>query len=510
MNNAVGIAQTFGYIKARQQKYPEHLLMSAREARWTMPDAGTYENQAALYTKLSWIYSAISRTAETAAVQQLSVYKLQGEERKDIPNHPLELKLSDPNPKESGYELMVGTYSFLSLTGNCYWWLNKTSEKAEPSEIWIIPSYKMMPIPDEKMYLKGYAYSPTIGAEAIQIPTWQIAHFKTFNPLHEFLGLSGIEPLATISATDLRAQDWTSRFFGDNNARLPGILAFKDSLGDLAWNKIKSDTEQAAKERNFLMLRGVGDQVSWIQAAVGQKDMQYIEQRQFTKEEIYSIYAPGLASMIDVNATEANSKAGKQTYLEFAVYPRLIAVQQKITKNVLPAYGENLVAEYEDPRQVDRAIELDEQRQFAMTHTINEVRKEYYQDDELEDERGLLLPAQVGASPISMAIVTGEEPEIPPQFQQAQEPEQPIEEQPVEESEEQPPENPESEPVKAELKRWERKAINAVKRDKSAAVEFKSDIISPALKGAILGALECVKSVDDVVQVFNNVWLGYP
>lgn len=512
----------FGYLKAGsasagQTKYPAHLLASAGAEAWSMPSPGVYENQAKLYAKLSWVYGAISRTAETAALQPLNVKELKGEETEDIPNHDFELLLNDPNPLHSRFEFFTATFSFLALTGNSYWWLNRASEEEPPAEIWIIPSYKIMPEPDNKLYLKGYIYEPGNGEEPVPLPPWQVVHFKSFNPLHEFVGMSAVEPLATTSATDLKAQDWSYRYFGENNARLPGILAFKDIINDPQWNDIKSDVTNAAKMRNFLMLRGVGDNVNWIQAAASQKDMQYIEQRDFTKNEIYSIYAPGYASMVDVNATEANSLAGKQTFLEFGIWPRLVAVAQKITKGILRAYGEKLVAEFDDPRQVDRTLELEEQKLYAISHTINEIRQKYYEDDELEDDRGLLLPAQVGLLQIPVEWVTGEEPEPVPtpllQGPVADPNAVPgIEEEPFEPEEGgSPPAQPEMPgEVRADLRRWHHHALNALKKKKPAATTFTSNKIPPALGAAIGEALKGAQNAAEVNAIFRNAWIGYP
>lgn len=512
MNIFDNLLSRIGYTKAKQQ-YPAHVLAAAGAASWDMPVSESYYEQVKLYTRLSWIYGAVSRTAETAALQALNVKRMIGERTKDIPNHEFELLLMKPNPLQSRFEFFTATYSYLSLTGNSYWWLNRTKEGMRPSELWIIPSYKLTPVPDERMFIKGYSYDPGTGASPMLLPTWQIIHFKSFNPLHEYVGMSGLQPLNTISRTDLNAQSWANRYYGENNARLPGILAFKDMIGDPQWEKLRLDTQQAAKMRSFLMLRGVGDSVDWIQAATSQKDQQYIEQREFTKEEIYSIYAPGYASMIDVNATEANSKAGKQTFLEFAIWPRLVAVSQKITKDILPVYGRNIVCEFEDPRQTDRMIEMEEQRIYALTHTIDEIREEYYEDGKIGDDRGLLLPAQVGAAPIALEVATGEEPEpVPQQLQQeqpAQEEVQPVEPEQAEEAEQE--EEPEPrEMMKADLDRWQRKVLNAIKKGKSAAVKFESQNIPLSLGGAIEGALLSATTPGEVKAIFTNVWIGYP
>ena len=65
---------------------------------------------------------------------------------------------------------------------------------------------------------------------------------------------------------------------------------------------------------------------------------------------------------------------------------------------------------------------------------------------------------------------------------------------------------PEDEQV-AELRKWQRMAEKRVKEGKPIR-EFESTIIEPSLHGAISGALENVKTVEDVKRVFE--WSVYP
>ena len=63
----------------------------------------------------------------------------------------------------------------------------------------------------------------------------------------------------------------------------------------------------------------------------------------------------------------------------------------------------------------------------------------------------------------------------------------------------------------AELRKWQKFAEKRVKEGKELR-EFESSLIEPSLHGAISGALENVKSVEDVKRVFDSViaWRGYP
>ena len=491
------LVNKMGYFKAKDQ-YPAWLLATAGAERFSIPNPAMWKSQADLYRRLSWINIAIGAVARSCAGVALSVKKMVKEDEEDITNHPFELLLQRPNPKESRFQLLEATFSYQALTGNAYWWLNQPNENAEPAEIWNIPSYKLEPIPDERLYLKGYRYDPGDGG-FIMLEPWEIVHFRNFNPLNEFIGLSPIEALATIAVGDLKMQDWNTRLFGENNARLPGIMAFADPIPDTEWDKLKKDTTDSANMRRHMMLRNVGPGgVQWLQAAMSQKDMEFLKGREMNKEEVFATYAPGLASMLAVNATEANARTGKATFTEFALWPILAAAAEKITNDLLPVYGDNLKAEFDDIRVTDRVIELSEEQEYAKTHTIDEIRMKHYGDDPIGDDRGQLLPAQVTAEPGGL----------------------------MEEEEEEEPQEPSEAPgeltgelfgadvqvgaepeMEEELKAWKRYAIKRIGKESRP---FKSDIIPPALQGAIQGCLEEAKTAEDVVEIFADVWQGYP
>ena len=506
MNQSAILASKYGSKAQLTERLPDFLYDTAGAMRWEMPDPAVWENQAKLYLRLSWIYSALKITGETAALQQFNVMRMIGEELEDIPNHDFEKLLRKPNPLYSRFELIVNTFTYGGINGNAYWWLNRVNRgnpNEPPKEIWPLATWRVMPVPDEQMYLKGYAYEPGPGKEPILLAPHEVVHFKSFHPLNEFIGASGMEAVATSAQTDIKSQEWSYRFYGKNNARLPGILAFKDVINNpLAWERIKDDVQQAAEMRNLLLLRGVGDKIEWLKAAATQEEMQQVAQREFTKNEIYSVFAPGLASMLDVNATEANSKAGKQTFLEFAIWTRLVSMAEKITNDLLPAYGENLLGEFDDPRQTDRALELEERKAYNVTHTIDESRQKWDNDDPIGDERGELLPAQVGQS----TPAPGSEERTPPQllpFTGQEPPDEPEQDNP-DSGEDDPDE--EGDDMKMDLSKWRRKAINALKSKGTAAVTFESAAIPPELHAEIWAGLSECKSTTDIRVVFDKAF----
>ena len=66
-------------------------------------------HSARVYEQSPWVYIAINRIAEAGALVPLQVYRLEGERRIGISNHPLERLLNNPNPLTSRFELLEQT-----------------------------------------------------------------------------------------------------------------------------------------------------------------------------------------------------------------------------------------------------------------------------------------------------------------------------------------------------------------------------------------------------------------
>lgn len=383
-------------VKGTIGDIPDWLSASAEGERWkNEPDMRIARNQLELYMRLSWVEIAVGHVARQVAGVPLGIKKLEDEKRIEVVNHPFELLLQRPNPSQSRFEFLEALMSYWAISGNGYAWLNKANKQAQPEEMWVIPSHRIKPVPDERMYIQGYLYDTGHGEE-LPIEPWEVMHIKRYNPLNQYVGLSPVEALAIVSEGDLAAQKYNTNYFGKNNAKASGIVAFASPINNPDWEKIKDDwrKQHGGTKRNLLMLRNTGDKgVNWVSTAMTQKDMEFLSGREFTKREIFAMFAPGLSSWLDVNSTEANSVTGKEAFKELAVWPANTALAEKITNDILPTYGDNLVAEFEDVRIEDKAQQLKEQEAYERSHTIAEVREKFYDDKPIGDERDDLIPS---------------------------------------------------------------------------------------------------------------------
>src|SRR5258706_1597194 len=144
-------------LKASLPDYADWLLQTAEAEKYNTDNMGAHWAQAEMFRLSDFLMQAVDITASAGALTDFEVKRIvANKEPKDIPNHPFELLLMDPNPEDSNYDLLYATIASYLLNGNGYWFLNARDEFSPPDEIWWIQTQKITPLPDEKLYIKGY------------------------------------------------------------------------------------------------------------------------------------------------------------------------------------------------------------------------------------------------------------------------------------------------------------------------------------------------------------------
>jgi hypothetical protein len=268
-------------------------------------------------------------------------------------------------------------------------------------------------------------------------------------------------------------QNWNKKLFVRSNGRLPGILAFADPIPDDDWSMIQSDVDKAAAMRNFMMLRNVkAGGVQWLQATASQKDMEFLNSRLANRDEIYSAIAPGLSSILSVNATEANARIGKTTLIDFKVYPMLQKIGSVLSTKLMPVYGGEYIVEPEDIRITDKVLRLQEMAEYSKTHTVDEVRSEYWQDDPLGNEIGNSIVAAAQSGYTAPQPMQSEQPfeagnpaiDVTSEFEEAG--------------------AKDMRPALLELDKWERKSKKAGRVAEFTAYNIPADVVEAVKGGA--------------------------
>ncbi len=341
------------------------------------PNTADAINQADEYTRSAWVYVAVTRIAEAASLVPFGVYRLDGEKQIALNNHPLEQLLRAPNPTMSQFELLESTFGYLELTGNAYWYLAAEADTGSPAELWVLRPDRVRVVPDRARYVGGYIYS----LDGIDIPLLpdSVIHFKRWHPRDDLYGLSALSAATLASSTDRAMAQWNNNLFGKEKGVPAGIVSIKNMVPDSEFERIKREWLESygGTQRKTAFIRGSGE-IGYSNLGLSQQESDFIEARRLNRDEIFGIFGIPLG-LYAQNATQANATVARSTFLADTIYPKLVRFAQKLTQQLAPFYGDNLIVLPEDVRgnSADLA-EVNAARDFL---TINEIRAQYFQMD---------------------------------------------------------------------------------------------------------------------------------
>ena len=360
-------------IPSQKTNYPNWYLQAARQLSYTYPDMTLSQRFGELYKRLSWVATAVDIVSIIATMTGKQVVEMDGEDETAIINHEFEIRLSAPNPMQSGRSFWRALVADYVLQSKCYIWLNIVGGSVV--EMWRVPTTMIAPHASGSLGIDYFAYSPGDGT-IIPVPIEQIVYISDFDPINLIEPDSSLTSIAITAQSDISMQRWSAHTY-DGNGRLPGVMTFADMVDDVQWRQIGDDIDSAAKMQNILRLRGTGTgAVGWIPTSVPPKDMEFYIGRDHNRSEIFNRLAPGLESMLVANATEANARAGRATLVDLTVYPLLLLFCETITQQVLWRYfGKQYKLVPDDIRVTDRVLELTEREKHGEVLTVDEYRK---------------------------------------------------------------------------------------------------------------------------------------
>ncbi|MBI5671090.1 MAG: phage portal protein [Chloroflexi bacterium] len=376
--------QKFSALIGRRLRPAPHVAAVARHNDFHWPNLAETHNHSLVYQQSPWVYVAVNRIAEAAALVPLRVLRLDGERRVEVRRHPLERLLNAPNPFLSRFELIEQTVGALELTGSAYWFL---AGDGAPVEIWPLRPDRVSIVPDPARYIKGYVYE--LDGLRIPLEPAEVVHFKRWNPANDYYGLSALEAARLAVASDRAMAEWNRNTFGRDNGVPAGIVHIRELVSDADFERIKREWRQSygGPQRRTAFLRGGG--IEWQNIGLNHNDLDFLKGRQAHREEILNIFGVPVG-LFSENATEANAKVAERLFIERTLWPKLVRIAQKITQELLPFWPGDTVAEFDDIRPTDTQARLDDIRAAYPVLSINEIRARYYQ----------LPPVAWGALPV--------------------------------------------------------------------------------------------------------------
>lgn len=361
--------------------------LSQRNNRFTPPSrimlSDTYAaDYAEIWRTQESVRTVISFLARNVAQLGLPLYERVGDaDRQRLQDHPLAKMLRQPNPWTSRYRFISALVHDFAIYNNAYWLKTKFSNginglvripppiiRAAGSD-WLTPS---------EFEIRGNQGVKTY-------PREEVVYFRGYGVNSD----EGVSPLEALRRT-LR-EEWSSGEMREqimkNGARMSGYLLrpkdapeWSDTARDRfkrSWQAQYSGTGPGAGGTPILE-----DGMTFTPVSQTAKDLQYIEGRKLTREEVAAAYhvPPPMVGILD-HATFSNITEQHKMLYQDCLAPMLCMIEEEIELQLLPDFEPNPDRFYVEFNLREKLTGSFEERAQAIqlsvgapTMTVNEAR----------------------------------------------------------------------------------------------------------------------------------------
>ena len=386
-----------------------------------MAESGGVASMIDFYTSNVWVHKAIKVLADNIANLDTNVVRGWGREAEIDEEHDVSKLLDNPNSEIGAAELWREWTINMMLGGEHGLEITPSASGKKLLELWPREGqhFSIKPGAGGRRYRRVdyYRIDDNEGAPYTLTPD-QFVHFKFYNPQNPWRGLAPLYAVRTGIIIDQLAQAW-SRLFFRNQARPDYVIIAPEGVTATEKNDMYKQVDQQVGggeglHRPLILEEGITD-IKTLSFAP--KDLEWIEQRKLSREEIGAIFG----------VPDEMMGWGRDTYENFDTADRVLW-----TMTIIPVVGlrDHILTRFFRKGKAinpDERIETDlsdvSQLQEDKTQKIEQLNilaGRSYPVNVVNDWLGLGLPSirggDVGYLPLSMVPVTSvdEEPPAPP------------------------------------------------------------------------------------------------
>lgn len=314
------------------------------------------------YSKNLIVYAAISKIATACKGVNWVVYsKRRSSNGKltELENHPLLDLLAKPNPLQARAAFIESVVGFKLIAGNSYIESNRGLKTSGPAlELWPVRPDRMKVIGGPKGYPAAYEFS--VGGDSRRWPvnpidfSSDIMHWKSFNPLNDWYGLSALEA-AMLTLDQNNAGNKWNLALTQNSATPSGVLQMKateyNPRGELSneqYARIKREFEesyQGARNAGRPLLIEGG--LAWQSISLSPKDMDFIQSRNLTSIDLCIALGVPPELMGMGQKTFNNYAEARLSFYDETVLPLLDDLRDALNASIVKPFGEDLYLDYD-------------------------------------------------------------------------------------------------------------------------------------------------------------------
>lgn len=290
------------------------------------------------YSNANWVYACVREIAEN--ISNLPINIKNKETFKTVTDSKIGELLKYVNSISNKSDFFASIASYLELRGECVIIKDGVSSRGGvPKSLHIKDPVQFDYVLNEegtKIKYWTYKYYDKNGAEKqINYDVNNIIFMRYFNPYHPIRGLAPLEAARSSIMEEFRAKQYNINFF-DNDASVSGVLQTNGNIQESVFKRLEETIRQkytgSDKAGKLLVLEGG---LEYKPIALSHKDMQYLESRKMTREEICSVFRvpPPIVGIFEY----ANYANAEQAYISFwtkTLLPKIKFIEEVLNKNL--------------------------------------------------------------------------------------------------------------------------------------------------------------------------------
>lgn len=213
-------------------------------------------------------------------------------------DHPLYENFYKPNPLMSPSHLWEATAMWMSLRGACFWLKMRrdgqfTAPGERPSALWPMNPDFFTPVVEDGMFLGWEVNAPWDDPSGVYkeyktlVEPHEVVWFRYLNPADPLGWVSPITAAASGIAMDIAAMTY-NRAVLQNGAKPGGLLLHEDDVDEDEEKKLRKywkDRYEGPQNANKMAI--LTGNFKYVDIGLGPRDMEYLEQRKWDREEIF-------------------------------------------------------------------------------------------------------------------------------------------------------------------------------------------------------------------------------
>jgi HK97 family phage portal protein len=297
---------------------------------WQLP--GEAQKVTKPYAQIPIVYACVRARATNVAQVPLDLFQGDAE----VSAGPVWALLDNPNPRMSKYQLWEGVVTCMDLKGNAYILQDERLSKGVPLYLWLLNPERVDIAKDRNTgEFVGY-WLKHAGRDTEFLEPERMIHFRTFNPWDDLLGLSPLDVARLTYETEWEAIQYNRNFFA--NDATPGLAFVSEQrLPDVYRQQLQKeliDRRKGTQHAHGAVLLEGGMDVKVV--GLSQKDIQFLEQRKFNREEVCMIYkVPKAEVELYEDMNYATALSADRSFWKKTLIPIGVSVTAKLNRAFL-------------------------------------------------------------------------------------------------------------------------------------------------------------------------------